>query len=43
MYNEADAEFAGHRYMAPELFDGRSKLTEKLDIWALGCLIVEAR
>eukprot|EP00416_Gambierdiscus_australes_P011177 CAMPEP_0171135360 /NCGR_PEP_ID=MMETSP0766_2-20121228/129663_1 /TAXON_ID=439317 /ORGANISM="Gambierdiscus australes, Strain CAWD 149" /LENGTH=120 /DNA_ID=CAMNT_0011598859 /DNA_START=51 /DNA_END=409 /DNA_ORIENTATION=+ len=27
--------------MAPEVFDARSKLTEKLDVWALGCLIVE--
>ncbi|CAE7334964.1 unnamed protein product [Symbiodinium natans] len=36
------AEAGSPRYMAPELFDGRSKLTEKLDIWALGCLVVEA-
>ncbi|CAE7744369.1 unnamed protein product, partial [Symbiodinium microadriaticum] len=35
------AEAGSPRYMAPELFDGRAKLTEKLDIWALGCLIIE--
>ncbi|CAJ1376204.1 unnamed protein product [Effrenium voratum] len=36
-----EAEAGSPRYMAPELFDGRGKLTEKLDIWALGCLAVE--
>merc|ERR1712050_709115 len=29
------------RYMAPELFDSKGRITEKLDIWALGCLTVE--
>jgi len=29
------------RYMAPELFDSRGKITEKVDVWALGCLAVE--
>lgn len=29
------------RYMAPELFDSNGKITEKVDIWALGCLIIE--
>merc|ERR1719326_2068787 len=29
------------RYMAPELFDSGGKITEKLDIWALGCLTLE--
>lgn len=29
------------RYMAPELFDARLKINEKVDVWALGCLIVE--
>ncbi|CAK8999968.1 Protein kinase byr2 (MAPK kinase kinase) (MAPKKK) (Protein kinase ste8) [Durusdinium trenchii] len=27
--------------MAPELFDSRGKITEKVDVWALGCLVVE--
>eukprot|EP00931_Biecheleriopsis_adriatica_P036947 TRINITY_DN21213_c0_g1_i2.p1 TRINITY_DN21213_c0_g1~~TRINITY_DN21213_c0_g1_i2.p1 ORF type:complete len:619 (+),score=138.18 TRINITY_DN21213_c0_g1_i2:229-2085(+) len=36
-----EAEAGSPRYMAPELFDSRSKLTEKLDVWALGCLTVE--
>jgi len=29
------------RYMAPEIFDSRGKITEKVDVWALGCLAVE--
>lgn len=29
------------RYMAPELFDAQTKLTEKIDIWAMGCLFIE--
>lgn len=36
-----DTEAGSPRYMAPEVFDHRSKITEKLDLWALGCLIVE--
>merc|ERR1712048_1023175 len=36
-----ETEGGSPRYMAPEVFDPRYKLTEKLDIWALGCLIVE--
>jgi len=36
-----ETEGGSPRYMAPEVFDARSKLTEKLDIWALGCLVVE--
>jgi len=36
-----DNEGGSPRYMAPELFDSRGKITEKVDIWALGCLIVE--
>merc|ERR1712183_639921 len=27
--------------MAPEVFDSRRQLSEKLDVWALGCLAVE--
>jgi len=27
--------------MAPELFDCKTKITEKIDIWALGCIFVE--
>lgn len=29
------------RYMAPELFDNKSKITEKVDIWSLGCIFTE--
>jgi len=29
------------RYMAQELFDSKTKITEKIDIWALGCIFVE--
>lgn len=29
------------RYMAPELFDSKGKITDKVDIWALGCLALE--
>lgn len=36
-----DTEGGSPRYMSPEVFDARSKLTEKLDVWALGCLIIE--
>lgn len=36
-----DAEVGSPRYMAPESFDSRKKLTEKIDVWALGCLMIE--
>lgn len=29
------------RYMAPELFDSKTKITERIDIWAMGCIFVE--
>jgi len=29
------------RYMAPELFDCKTKITEKVDIWAMGCIFIE--
>jgi len=29
------------RYMAPELFDQRTKITEKIDVWAMGCIYIE--
>eukprot|EP00747_Dinoflagellata_sp_TGD_P034036 gnl/TRDRNA2_/TRDRNA2_137008_c0_seq1.p1 gnl/TRDRNA2_/TRDRNA2_137008_c0~~gnl/TRDRNA2_/TRDRNA2_137008_c0_seq1.p1 ORF type:complete len:692 (-),score=131.48 gnl/TRDRNA2_/TRDRNA2_137008_c0_seq1:150-2225(-) len=29
------------RYMAPELFDCKTKITEKVDIWAMGCVFIE--
>merc|ERR1712113_191582 len=29
------------RYMAPELFDSKTKITEKVDIWAMGCIYNE--
>ncbi|CAE7604845.1 unnamed protein product [Symbiodinium natans] len=28
-------------YMAPELFDSKTKITEKIDVWAMGCIFVE--
>eukprot|EP00913_Durusdinium_trenchii_P032943 g30840.t1 len=36
-----DAEAGSPRYMSPELFCRSGKLTEKMDIWALGCLAME--
>lgn len=29
------------RYMAPELFDNKAKITEKVDIWSMGCILTE--
>eukprot|EP00811_Abedinium_folium_P005965 NODE_1548_length_2441_cov_4.380294.p1 GENE.NODE_1548_length_2441_cov_4.380294~~NODE_1548_length_2441_cov_4.380294.p1 ORF type:complete len:646 (-),score=191.96 NODE_1548_length_2441_cov_4.380294:504-2351(-) len=29
------------RYMAPELFDSKGRITDKVDVWALGCLAAE--
>jgi serine/threonine protein kinase len=29
------------RYMAPELFDSKTKITEKIDVWAMGCIFIE--
>lgn len=29
------------RYMAPELFDNKTKISEKVDIWAMGCIFAE--
>jgi len=29
------------RYMAPELFDNKTKITEKVDVWAMGCIFIE--
>merc|ERR1712137_912014 len=34
-------EAGSPRYMAPELFDSKAKITEKVDVWALGCLTTE--
>lgn len=36
-----DNEGGSPRYMAPELFDCRGKITEKVDVWALGCMVLE--
>jgi len=36
-----DSEGGSPRYMAPELFDSRGKITEKVDVWALGCMAIE--
>jgi serine/threonine protein kinase len=29
------------RYMAPELFDTKTKITEKIDVWAMACIFGE--
>merc|ERR1711959_700339 len=29
------------RYMAPECYDSKGKITEKVDVWAMGCILVE--
>lgn len=29
------------RYMAPELFDCKTKITEKVDLWSMGCIFIE--
>lgn len=29
------------RYMAPETYDSKNQITEKVDVWALGCVLVE--
>jgi len=36
-----DNEGGSPRYMCPELFDSKGKITEKVDVWALACLVVE--
>jgi len=37
-----EGEGGSPRYMAPECYDPRhGKLTEKVDIWALGCIFIE--
>jgi len=35
-----DGNDGSPRYMAPECYDG--KVTEKVDVWAMGCIIVES-
>jgi tetratricopeptide (TPR) repeat protein len=29
------------RYMAPECYDSKGRITEKVDVWALGCILIE--
>jgi serine/threonine protein kinase len=36
-----DNEGGSPRYMAPELFDSKGKITEKVDVWATGALVLE--
>merc|ERR1712060_453704 len=37
-----DGEGGSPRYMAPECYDAaHGKLTEKVDVWALGCILIE--
>lgn len=37
----AGGESGSPRYMAPEFFIDTAKLTEKIDVWAAGCVIIE--
>merc|ERR1712032_1197225 len=37
----ANIQMGSPRYMAPELLDSSGKITEKVDVWALGCLVFE--
>merc|ERR1711988_837605 len=37
----AGGESGSPRYMAPEFFLQNAKLTEKIDVWALGCVLIE--
>merc|ERR1712217_194854 len=39
--SKRDNEGGSPRYMAPELFDCHGKITEKVDVWALGCIVLE--
>lgn len=36
-----ESEAGSPRYMAPEILDSMGKITEKVDVWALGCLATE--
>jgi serine/threonine protein kinase len=37
-----DGEGGSPRYMAPECYDAaHGKLTEKVDVWAMGCILIE--
>mmetsp|Transcript_121286 Transcript_121286/g.387569 ORF Transcript_121286/g.387569 Transcript_121286/m.387569 type:complete len:1148 (+) Transcript_121286:146-3589(+) len=39
---KVDGEGGSPRYMAPECFDAANgKITEKVDIWAMGCILIE--
>jgi tetratricopeptide (TPR) repeat protein/tRNA A-37 threonylcarbamoyl transferase component Bud32 len=42
MTRKQEGEGGSPRYMAPECYDPRhGKLSEKVDIWALGCILIE--
>merc|ERR1719310_1133253 len=41
MQRRMEGEGGSPRYMAPECFDTATKLTEKIDVWALGCIFIE--
>lgn len=42
MARKNDGEGGSPRYMAPECYDAaHGKLTEKVDVWALGCILLE--
>merc|ERR1712232_39525 len=37
----AGGESGSPRYMAPEFFEDSARLTEKIDVWAGGCVLIE--
>jgi serine/threonine kinase 16 len=39
MHQEAAAQYSTMSYRAPELFDVKTELNEKVDIWSLGCTL----
>lgn len=38
---KAEGEAGSPRYMAPEAYEDTGRITEKIDIWAVGCCLIE--